>query len=131
MNIDNLTKVTVDIQFNDTTADLLPGQKNMLRLDFIYGVASSGLSAFEREIYNKCAGDTVSISVPRTLAPEYFGHIYQRLYQHVKSSIIPDVYNLKVSISAVQQSDEREVVKAMTQSLGHSCGGGSCDCGCS
>lgn len=131
MNIDNLTKVTAEIQFSDKTADSFPGRKSMIRLDFIFGVASSGLSAFEREIYNKSAGDTVSISVPRSLAPEYFGHIYQRLYQHVKSSIIPDVFNLKVSISAVQQSDEREVVKAMTQSLGHSCGGGSCDCGCS
>lgn len=131
MNVDNLTKVTVDIQFKDQTASSAPGQDRMNRFDFIYGIASSGLSTFEREIYNKSAGDTVSISVPRSLAPEYFGHIYQRLYQHVKSSIIPDVFNLKVSISAVQQSDEREVVKAMTQSLGHSCGGGSCDCGCS
>ena len=131
MNVDNLTKVTAEIQFSDKTADSFPGRKSMLRLDFIFGVSSSGLSTFEREIYNKCAGDTVSISVPRSLAPEYFGHLYKHLYQHVKSAIIPDVFNLKVSISAVQQSDEREVVKAMTQSLGHSCGGGSCDCGCS
>ena len=131
MNVDNLTKLTVEIQFSDKTAESVPGQNKMIRFDFIFGVARSGLSTFEWEIYKKSAGDTISISVPRTLAPEYFGHVYQRLYQQVKSGIIPDVFNLNVSISAVQQSDEREVVKAMTQSTGHSCGGGSCDCGCS
>ena len=114
MNIDNLAKVTVEIQFNDKTAGLAPGRNSNVRFDFIFGVASSGLSTFEREIYNKSAGDTLSISVPRTSAPEYFGHLYQHIYHQVKSGIIPDVFNLEVSISAVGKSEEREVVKAMT-----------------
>ncbi len=131
MNIDNLMKVTVEIQFNDKTADSAPGLNNTFCFEFIFGVASSGLSTFEQEIYLKSAGDTLSISVPRTSAPEYFGHLYQHLHHQVKSTIMPDVFNLDVSISAVQKSEQREVVKAMSQSLGHDCGGGSCGCGCS
>jgi hypothetical protein len=131
MNIDNLTKVTVEIQFNTKTAGSAPGVNNTVRFDFIFGVAPSGLSSFERDIYLKSAGDTLSLSVPRTSAPDYFGHLYQHLYHQLKATIMPDVFNLDVSISAVQKSEEREVVKAMSQSLGHGCGGGSCGCGCS
>jgi hypothetical protein len=131
MNIDNLSKITFEIEINSDTGTLINDQKNPLRFDFIFGVSSSGLSSFEREIYKKSEGDTILISVPGALAPEYFGNAYHHIFQLVKFGIVPEVFNLKLRIAAVQQSEEREVIKAMTQSLGHSCGGGGCDCGCS
>lgn len=131
MKIDNLSKVTFEIEINSDTGNVIDDQKSPLRFDFIFGVSSSGLSSFEREVYKKSEGDTISISVPGPLAPEYFGHAYHRIYQLMKFGIVPEVFDLQVRIIAVQQSEEREVIKAMSQSIGHSCGGGGCDCGCS
>ena len=131
MKIDNLSKVTFEIEINSDTGNVINDQKSPLRFDFIFGVSSSGLSSFEREVYNKSEGDTIAISVPGPMAPEYFGRIYHHIYQLIKFGIVPEVLDLKVRIVAVQQSEEREVIKAMTQSIGHSCGGGGCDCGCS
>lgn len=131
MKIDNLSKVTFEIEINCDTGKLINDQQSPLRFDFIFGISRSGLSSFELEIYKKSEGDTLSISVPGPLAPEYFGHVYHHIYQLVKFGIVPEVFDLKVRIVAVQQSEDREVIKAMTQSIGHSCGGGGCDCGCS
>lgn len=131
MKIDNLSKATFEIEINSDTGNVINDQKSPLRFDFIFGVSSSGLSSFEREVYKKSEGDTISISVPGPLAPEYFGRAYQQIYQLVKFGIVPEFFDFKVRIVAVRQSEDREVIKAMSQSIGHSCGGGGCDCGCS
>ncbi len=122
MNIDNLSKVTVSIEINGNGPTCF---------DYIFGISSSGLSSFELDLYKKSAGDTLTISIPGTTAPEYFGHLFRHVYQLVNLPVVPQTCDARITIVTVEPSEERDVIKAMAQSLGHSCGGGGCDCGCS
>jgi len=122
MKIDNLRKITVLMEIEGNQP---------IRLSCVFGIASTGLSSFELDLYQKSAGDILFISVPGTMAAEYFGHLFRQLSQQLNHPVTPQTYEAKVTIVAVEPSDEKEVVKAMAQSLGHSCGGGGCDCGCS
>lgn len=131
MNIENLCKVTVEIDIKDSFCKSGKKKDKPIRFDFIYGTARSGLTEFELKLHHKTAGDSIDVSLPGTRAPEYFGHTYKHLHRKVSLGIVPEIFDVSVTIIAVQRSEEREVVKAMAQSLGHGCGGGSCDCGCS
>lgn len=130
MIIENLSKVTVETEINPSAA-VGKGDDAVHRFEFIFGIASPGLSSFEQQLYNKSVADVVSVSVPKTLAAEYFGHIYQHLRQLFGSSAEPDVLDLRFTVVSVQQSQGKEIIKAMSRSLAHSCGGSGCDCGCS
>ncbi len=130
MIIENLCKVTVKAEIK---RPLSPGKGDgtVHRFEFIFGIASDGLSSFERELYKKSTADVVSVSVPKTLAAEYFGHIYQHLSQLFRSSVKPEGLDLSFTVLSVQQSREKEIIQAMSRSLSHGCGGSGCDCGCS
>jgi hypothetical protein len=99
-------------------------------LEFIYGVASEGLCPFESALDGKCEGDTLALSVPVAEAHEFFGHIFQPLRQALGLLILPETISLNIEITAVNDADNREVVKSLAKSLAHGSCGGSCGCGC-
>ena len=100
-------------------------------LEFIFGIASSGLSPFEQAIQYKSSGDHIEVAIEASKAPNYFGHFYKQLCSYMPLGIIPETFDLTFIVADVKKSEEKDIVKAMAQSLGHGCGGGGCDCGCS
>ena len=130
MIIENLCKVTVKTEVNRPVS---PAEREdtPLCFDFIFGIARDGLSSFERQLYQKSTADVVSVSVPKTLAAEYFGHAYQHLHRLFSPGAEPECLDLRVTVLSVQQCRDTEIIQAMSRSLGHGCGGSGCDCGCS
>ena len=128
--IQPLKKVTLAVQAGGARGSfsLTPAP---VTLDFIYGVGSDGLSSFEVALGERSPGEVVSFSVLNTDAADFFGNLYLPLRQTIGLHLPPTTLFLQLEIKAVEDADNREVVKALAGSLSHSCGGGSCDCGCS
>ena len=124
-----LKKVTLSLMAEST-----PGKSNPagspVDLEFVYGVASDGLCPFESALDGKGEGDTLSLSVPLTDSPEFFGHVFQPLRQALGLLILPETLSLKIKITSVRDADNREVVQSLAKSLAHGSCGGSCGCGC-
>lgn len=99
-------------------------------VEFIYGVASDGLSPFERVLSGKNKGDILSLSVAAGGAQGYFGNILGNIQQLLGLTILPPTIYLTVEIEEILDAENREIVQALAKSLSHGCGG-SCDCGCS
>ena len=130
MIIDNLCKVAVKTEATSPVSSG-KGDDAPLCFEFIFGIASDGLSSFERQLYRKSTADVVSVSVPKTQAAEYFGHTFQHLRKLFSSSAVPECLALRFTVLSVRQSRDTEIIQALSRSLGHSCGGSGCDCGCS
>lgn len=131
MIINNLSKVNLELRIISSTMGRSDNQIPPFHISCIVGVAPEGLSPFETIIMQQSPGDTVAASVPRAQSSEFFGHIYKQVCTQLKTSELPEIYDLEINIITAGRCEERDVIKAMAQSLGHSCGGGSCDCGCS
>lgn len=100
--------------------------------DFIYGIGRLGLTPFEQLLEGKIIGDSLSLAVVSGQGYQYFGTLYGSIASNVGIVITPPVIHMNVEITAVAAADNREVVKALAESLGHGGGcGGDCDCGCS
>jgi hypothetical protein len=96
--------------------------------DFIYGLASGGLCPFESGLYEKRAGESLTLTVSAAECQDFFGHLFLPLRQALGLQIMPQTIVLKAEITAVNDADHREVVQALAKT-GSGCGG-SCDCGC-
>ncbi len=130
MIIENLRKVTIKTEVNSPVS---AGKREdaPLCFAFIFGIASDGISSFERQLYQKSTADVVCVSVPKTQAAEYFGHTYQHLRKLIDSTAESPCLDLRITVVSVQQSRDTEIIQAMSRSLAHGCGGSGCDCGCS
>ena len=112
-----------------STPGAAPGGDRVM-VEFIYGVASDGLSPFESVLNGKKKGDILSLSVATSGARNYFGNCLGNYQQLFGLAILPSTMYLTVEIEEILDTENREVVQAMAKSLSHGCGG-SCDCGCS
>ena len=130
MKIENLSTITLETEILHDKDVEGKNERKPAQFDFILGVASNGLSPFELALHDRSQGDTIECEVPGTKANDYFGQLYKRIFTNASFTIIPHSFRVKVHILSVRKSDEKEIVKAMARSLTHSCGTGSCDCGC-
>lgn len=96
--------------------------------EFIYGLASEGLSPFESALYDRAVGESLSFNVSNTESQEFFGYLFSPLRQALGLQIMPQTIVLTAEITAVVDADNREVVQTMAK-VGSGCGG-SCGCGC-
>jgi hypothetical protein len=130
MKVDNLTRVRLEFR------SCKPRQAELLNLtgppvEFIFGIGRDGLSRFEADLQHKDVGETISCSINGSTCHEYFGHLYPLVCGRLVLPDGPGAVDLEFSVSEVSRPDNREIVEAMARSIGHGCGGGSCDCGCS
>lgn len=130
MKVDNLTRVSVDIKMSDPlqTVTAEPAGNTM---EFIFGIGRDGLCPFESQLQYTSVGDTIARSVNSLSGPDYFGHLYPLACGFLDLPEVPGIVDLKISVAEISRPDNREIVEAMARSVGHGCGGGSCDCGCS
>ncbi len=125
MHIENLKKIELSLHF-----EAQPEGADICQLSFIYGLSRSGLCPFEEALHQKKMGESLLLVIPRNGLPEFFGHLYPELCGKLKLPGDAADLVLNVSVKAIETPEDREIVQAMAQSVGHGCGG-SCDCGCS
>jgi hypothetical protein len=124
-----LKKVTLSLMAG-STSDTFSLTGSPVTLEFIYGVASDGLCSFESFLYGRREGSKFILSVPIAEAHEFFGHVYQSLFQVLGLPIMPETLFLKIEITSIVDPDNREVVQSLARSLMHDSCSGSCGCGC-
>lgn len=101
-----------------------------VEFEFIFGAGSAGFCALESALYEKGEGDKVSLTVPAAEASEAFGHLRMPIFCALGIQKSADPLFLEVTVAGVSDADSRELVQSIARGASHSCGGGSCDCGC-
>lgn len=99
-------------------------------LDFIYGIASSGLCPFESALYDKGEGESLNFTISASEGYEFFGHLFLPLRQALGLEIMPEKIVLRVEVTTVADADNREVVQSLAKALAGCGHDGSCGCGC-
>ena len=99
-------------------------------LEFIYGIASTGLCPFESELYDKAEGESLNLTIPASEGHEFFGHLFLPLRQALGLQIMPVNKVLKDEVTAIVDADNREVVQSLAKALAGCGHDGSCGCGC-
>ncbi len=127
VKVANLMKITILVEAGTSSEkmDLTPAP---FHFEFIFGVATEGMTPFEYAILDKPVGETIVLKLDRSQLAETFGHIDLPVLRLVDA----DSFFLKAVVENVVKPEDWEVVKAMAAAGGCSdeCGGG-CDCGCS
>jgi len=128
MKIGSLHKITLALILeNDDAA--IPA-KGPAMIEMIFGIGIGGLTPFELALEGKTVGDMLRMKVSANQADAFFGNLFQNLRMHLDLQLVPAEMSFLVEVKDVMQANNSEVVKALAQSGGHGCGGGSCDCGC-
>ena len=96
---------------------------------FIYGAASGGLSPFEIQLADRHSGEMLQLHLGQDDIRDFFSHLFLPLKNRLALHILPQQLHLHVAINQVETAEDFEIVTAMKEYIGSSCGGG-CDCGC-
>ena len=123
--VDYLSKVHMELECG-VAPDHMDLTAEPLACHFIYGVASEGITAFEKQLFAKPIGYETTIHLRRETAREALGHLQKPLFD-----ILPAAtdFFLKVRITGVEAADNREVIQAIAAGTSaHDC---DCGCGCS
>lgn len=118
--VDNLKKVKLLIEAG-TSPDKMDLTSDPLPYEFIFGIGSGGLTAFEYKLAGRSKGDKISLPVSRDVISELFGHL---IFPLNELSGIPDIFHLDIKIEKVSHPKNKEIIRAMSQA------GGECGCGC-
>lgn len=122
--IEALKKVALEI-----TAGTGPDIMNLVSvpqtIEFVFGIASSGLTEFEYALAGKQAGDKGTVSFEAHNQLEIFGHILPCEILYLLTAVRGYV---QYRITGVADTTQAEVVRAMAAAVG-GCEDG-CGCGC-
>ena len=94
--------------------------------EFIFGIGTEGMSAFEQALNGKSAGEKLSCRVEYHNMHGYFEHLLCPLMDAVE---INPPFDLDIEIRSISAVSDRELVQALAQKTG-GCDG-DCGCGCS
>ncbi len=100
------------------------------KLDFIYGVASDGLTSFELALNGKGEGDRLIVNISVLEGQRYFGHLFSPVVQALGWQILPETLHLEIAVTSIADADHREIVRSIAESVAQCGCGGSCGCGC-
>jgi hypothetical protein len=126
-NISPLKKVSLSIADASGQGNIDVAKKH--HFHFIYGAASDGLCPFEIQLADRYPGEVLDIRLNLEEIHDFFGHLFFTLKNSLNRHILPSQLHLLVAIDAVEQAEDSEIITAMKEYLGGSCGG-SCGCGC-
>lgn len=99
-------------------------------LEFIYGTNSGGLTGLEIFLDDIQVGTSKELQLPGSGVESFFGPHFKQLRQQMKMYLQPETLFLQLRLAACSEVDQREIVKAISQSLTNGGCGGSCGCGC-
>lgn len=120
--IENLKKVHLLLEAGKTAKqmDLTP---QTLKFEFIFGIGPDGMCPFEYRLVNKNEGDTVLLPLKKEEIHLFFGHLQLPVLNLLEAN--HSIY-LKAKVAKIEQTDSKEIVKALAQLTSHS---GDCGCG--
>ncbi len=118
-----LTKVTLILAASADDSSEAPPQEN-IQFEFVYGIGTAGLSAFEMELQGLSAGARIKVRTQTNLVQSYFEHLRCPLLEAVK---IQPPFDLSIEVLSVRPATHRELVHALANIDGSEC---NCDCGC-
>ena len=123
--VSTMNKVYLILE-SGTSPEQMDLTSKQVEWSFILGTGYEGLTPFEYELVNKTIGEEILIPLTRAEMGSKFEHMAQFVTDHVN---VRDIFYLKAKIVGVADADNREIVKAMAESVkhGHDCG---CECGC-
>jgi hypothetical protein len=122
VSIAPLTKVTLRIK-HINGQDALPKPASPIRFDFVFGIATEGLTAFEKALLDKSPGDQMRICVEPCQAHQYFDYLAGPLTQAL--GVAPG-FEIEVQVAEVSPVSDRELVHALAAKAASS----GCGCGC-
>ncbi len=120
--IDNLKKITAKCKAGSVPGgnDVASGDETF---DFVFGIASEGLTPFEFMLGEKTVGDCLEFVIDSKDVCKTFQHL------EIPGMTLPSaggaIY-FTLDIQGVSSADNREVIKAMAGL--NACEGGSCEC---
>jgi len=123
LTVDNMLKVALVLEAGPAQEDFMPS-RDPKKVEFIYGIATCGITPFEKTLYQKSAGDELVTIVNLNDAEAYFGPLSPGIRNWLPER---GEWALKVGIDSITRPEDREIVKALA--AGGGCGG-DCDCGC-
>ena len=121
--VENLKKVTLRLEAG-TTADHMDLSPAASKFEFIFGIGPDGMCPFEYQLANKAAGEEIGIQVKKQEAYPLFEHLHPPVMNLFEKH---DALHLKIKILRIEQPENTEVVKALSEMASHHHG---CDCGC-
>ena len=122
--VDHLKKVTLELEAG-SGPDRMDHTDSPLQHTFVFGVASDGITPFEKAFFSCAVGDERTFDIQGQNSCDTLGHLRVPLLAQLPVS--PPFF-LKARIAHITQAENREVVQAMAATL-NDCGG-DCDCGC-
>ena len=124
MLVDYLKKVTLELEAG-TGPDDMNLTNGPRQHTFVFGVASVGITPFEKVLFSGAIGDEQTLEIQKENVCDLLGHLSTDLLGQLPS---PPPFFLKTRITHIVQAESREVVKAMAAAISDC--GADCDCGC-
>ena len=121
--VENLKKVTLHLEavVNAGRMDLTPAAS---QFEFIFGIGPVGMCPFEYQLVNKTAGEEIGIQIKKQELSSLFEHLHPPIMNLFEKQ---DALHLNIKILRIEQPENTEVIKALSESAAHHHG---CDCGC-
>jgi len=121
--ISPLTKVTLTLTACPDNSSIGPSPAKT-QFEFVYGIGTEGLSAFEKELHGLFIGDRMTIRAVADEMQSYFEHLRCPLLEAVK---LQPPFDLTIEVQSVTLATNRELVHALANRDVSGC---DCDCGC-
>jgi hypothetical protein len=121
--ISPLTKVTLTLTACADDSSTGPPQAKT-QFEFVYGIGTGGLSAFEKELHGLFIGDRMTIRATADEMQSYFEHLRCPILEAVK---LQPPFDLTIEVQSATPATNRELVHALANIDVNGC---DCDCGC-
>ncbi len=125
--IEGIKKLKLELSLEDGVG---AKKDSAVPLELISGIGTDGLTDFECLLTGRKTGETLRFQVPGAGAGEFFGHaLFQEIRLQLGLQLVPAGMSFQVVVGAIEEVDDRELVRALASGNAHGCGGG-CGCGC-
>ncbi len=118
-----LTKISLSIDVLTIEPDSQPIRTGAL-FEFVYGIGTQGLSAFEKKLHGLEPGSRTKIRIANIDVQSYFEHLRGPLLDTLK--IYPP-FDMNIEVRSVSPTTDRELVHALADKNVDGC---ACNCGC-
>ena len=116
---DSLAKVTVSVETGASPEQM--DSAGATTGEFIFGIATDGLTPFEARIFGKAPGEETTFFVKPEDAASFMGHLSGMLPARAAAR---EAMFVRVKVLKIRRAEDREGVRAMAEMS--ACGDGCC-----
>lgn len=118
-----LTKVTLGLTVTSGQRTDKPSESTA-DFDFVCGIGTQGLTAFEMDLMGKHPGERLQVHVGAATIEDYFEHLRTPMLEALATE---PPFDLDLDVRTVSRISARELVHALARKGGDV---GGCGCGC-